>query len=429
MRALNRMRVLGLMSGTSVDAIDAAVVDLGEDGSLRVVDHRELAWDEELRRRILAVLPPATVEVAEVCALEQLIGQAFAAAASEVMAQVDGVELVSCHGQTVFHWVDRGRALGTLQWGEPAWIAEATGLPVVSHLRAADIAAGGQGAPLVPVLDAWLFADRPTAVVNLGGIANVTLVDDGVALAAGDTGPANCLLDAVVSRATDGREGFDRDGRYSAGGAIIPDLLAALLRHPYLALPLPKSTGREVFSLDWLDSVVASLPGDASSPPLADLLATLVEFTAVTLLAHLEPTTPGPGLPAATTIERVVVSGGGAHHPGLMARLRRDHPEWEVVPPEVAGIPGDAKEAVLVALLGWLSVSGRAGIAVDGHGHALTGAHTPRVLGTLTLHGSAGWFGLSGAGSRPRPAGGPRPTGDPPTVDDASGRPTPTPAR
>ena len=369
------MRVLGLMSGTSVDAIDAAVVDLADDGSLTVVDHREVAWDPALRERILAVLPPALIGVGEVCALEQEIGQAFAEVARTVCDEVEGVEVVSCHGQTVFHWVENGRARGTLQWGDPAWIAEATGLPVVSHLRSSDIAAGGQGAPLVPILDVMLFGDRPTAVVNLGGIANVTVVRDGRAVVAGDTGPANCLLDASIVRATKGALTFDRDGELSAGGQVDEVLLARLLEHPYLALPLPKSTGREVFSLAWLDEVVDTLD---EQPSQRDLLATLVEFTCRSLLeqidAHRDADHP---------IERLVVSGGGAHHPGIMARLR-SHTDWELDSSDAHGVPGDAKEAVLIALLGWWCVTGRPGVALDGSGHSVTGAHHPRVLGRVS---------------------------------------------
>lgn len=368
------MRVLGLMSGTSVDAIDAAVIDVDEH-TVSVVDHREVAWDPALRERILAVLPPALIGVGEVCALEQQIGQAFAAVARTVCDEVEGIELVSCHGQTVFHWVENGRALGTLQWGEPAWIAEATGLPVVSHLRAADIAAGGQGAPLVPILDVMLFGDRPTAVVNLGGIANVTLVRDGRAVVAGDTGPANCLLDASIVRASKGEQTCDRDGALSAGGRVDETLLARLLEHPYLALPLPKSTGREVFSLAWLDEVVATLDEQPSQP---DRLATLVEFTCRTLLdqidAHADPAHP---------IERLVVSGGGAHHPGIMARLR-SHADWTLDNTDAHGVPGDAKEAVLIALLGWMGVTARPGVALDGAGQPVTGAHHPRVLGRVS---------------------------------------------
>ncbi|MGJ6981379.1 anhydro-N-acetylmuramic acid kinase [Aestuariimicrobium soli] len=391
-------RVLGLMSGTSVDAIDAAVIDIGpaglETGTLTVVDHREVPWDDALRRRILACLPPARIDVGEVCALEQAIGQAFAAVAREVQAEVDGIELVACHGQTVFHWVadsgpDRGRALGTLQWGEPAWIAEATGLPVVSNLRAADIAAGGQGAPLVPVLDVMLCGDRPTAVINLGGIANVTVVRDGRAVVAGDTGPANCLIDALVQRATG--QPFDADGALAAAGRVDEALLARLLDHPYLGLPMPKSTGREVFSLAWFDQVVAEVhPDERTRPGLPDLLATGVAFTCRTLLDQLPD-----------DLERLVVSGGGAHHPGIMARLR-DHADWQVVSPDERGVPADAKEAVLIALLGWLSVTGRPGVATDATGRPLTGAREARVLGTVTLSARRGGGPSSPDGSSGR---------------------------
>lgn len=362
------MRVLGLMSGTSVDAIDVAVCDIDATGGaappvIDVVAHREVPWVPEVRRRILALLPPNPTDIEEVCRLDQLIGQAFAEAARSTMAEVPGVEVVASHGQTVFHDVVDGRAHGTLQLGQPAWIAEATGVPVVSDLRAADIAAGGQGAPFVSILDALWFADRPTAVVNLGGIANVTIVRDGHCVVSGDTGPANCLMDAVVQRATG--EACDRDGALAAAGQVDQALLERLLAHPWLALPMPRSTGREVFSLDWLDAQ------QASDLTLPDLVATLAEFTARTLLDQVDR----------HPVERIVVSGGGSHNPVLMRRLAASH---EVATVDALGLPGDAKEAVLIALLGWLTVTGRPGVATDAHSRALTGARRPVVLGRVT---------------------------------------------
>src|SRR5947208_2995858 len=211
------------MSGTSVDAIDVAAARFRLEGETLVaakLGHRELAWDPATRRRILAALPPAPVGMAEVCALDVLIGAAFAQAAVAGAREIACGEagLVASHGQTLFHLVEGGRARGTLQLGQPALIAEATGLPVISDFRARDIAAGGQGAPLASTLDAlWLGAEGGTrAALNLGGIANITVV--GPEVLAYDTGPASCLLDLEANRITGGAQSCDIDGRLALAG-------------------------------------------------------------------------------------------------------------------------------------------------------------------------------------------------------------------
>lgn len=371
------MRVLGLMSGTSVDAIDIAVCDIdvvAGEFRLDLVDHGEHPWDPQARARILALLPPNTTTIGEVAALDQLIGQAFAEVAQQVVAQVDGIELVASHGQTVYHWVEDGKALGTLQLGQPAWIQRATGLPVVSDLRSADIAAGGQGAPLVSILDAIVFSGEPTAVLNLGGIANVTIIEREGCVVSGDTGPANALMDAVVQRDSGGLTRYDRDGALAASGTVDADLLEALRAHPYFARPMPKSTGREVFSIEWFDAVLAELGRPVA---LADQVATLSALTSSTLLDQI----------GRYDVDRIVVSGGGSHNPVLMGALSS---RYEVMDADELGIPGDAKEAVMMALLGWLSWTGRSGVAVDHNGRPLTGADEAVVLGTITAAGRVG---------------------------------------
>lgn len=397
------MIVVGVSSGTSVDAIDTAVADLGlaADGTLTLcpLGHGEHPWPAGLRERILAALPPAPVGVAEWCALDTLVGQALGDAARRAAEEHAGgrADLVASHGQTLYHWVEGGSARGTLQVGQPAWIAERSGLPVVSDLRAGDVAAGGQGAPLVSVLDAlWLGGaagtddapggdggHRRTAALNLGGIANVTVVgraDEPVL--AWDTGPGNCLVDAAVQRLAG--LPYDRDGALAAAGTVDADALAVLLDDPYYALPAPRSTGRELFDAGYAAARLAAADatrGRALDGP--DLVATLTELTAATVARSLARDA-GPGAP----VGRVVVSGGGAHNPVLLDRLRAHlaaHvPGAELVTADALGLPGDAKEAYLFALLGYLGVHGLPGTAPGGDGARATGARRPVVLGSLT---------------------------------------------
>lgn len=377
------MIIVAVSSGTSVDAIDVAAADLrfesdGDAGCgivLRPLGHRETPWPDDLRERLLAVLPPAETTVGQLCELDTLAGQAFAAAAVLGIAELAGgrADLVVSPGQTVFHWVDGGRCLGTLQIGQPAWIAEATGLPVVSDLRTSDVAAGGHGAPLASTLDArWLVSeDAVRAGLNLGGIANVTVVAGPSApVLAWDTGPANCLLDVAARRVSSGSIGFDVDGRLATAGSVRDDLLARLLAEPYYALPAPKSTGRELFHAGYLDAALDRLP-DVSGP---DLAATLTELTAVTVAAALAP----------YGVQEVVASGGGTRNPALLGALRRRLGDTSLVTSDHLGLPTEAKEAYLFALLGLLTWHQLPGVPMAPGGAAVTGARVPRVLGRIS---------------------------------------------
>jgi anhydro-N-acetylmuramic acid kinase len=329
-----------------------------------------MPWPEETRRRLRAALPPAPVTMGEVCALDVLVGEAFAAAS--LAGQHDlaggGAELVASHGQNVFHWVTDGRARGTLQLGQPAIIAEATGLPVVSDLRARDIAAGGQGAPLASTLDAlWLGgAGGPRAALNLGGIANITVVGEaGGPVLAYDTGPASCLLDIAAARLTAGAQHCDLDGRLALSGIVRTDLLGRLLAEPYYAAAPPKSTGRELFDTGYVARCLDGLP-DVTGP---DLMATLTQLTASTVAAAC----------CHHGVTEVVASGGGVRNPALMAALGRELGAIRLVTSDERGLPSDAKEAYLFALLGFLSWHGLAG-TIGG----ATGARAPRILGRIS---------------------------------------------
>ncbi len=372
------MIVIGLMSGTSMDGLDVAAAEFGlSDGvlTLRPLGATEFAWPAETRERLLALLPPARVTLEEVCALDTLIGQASARAAAEAVERFAAgrADLVVSHGQTVFHWVGGGRALGTLQLGQPAWITEETGLPVVSDIRSRDISAGGQGAPLASTLDAlWLAPEDGAAggrrvALNLGGIANVTVVGaPGEPLVAFDTGPANCLLDAAARRLTGGRAGHDTDGRMARAGSVRRDLLDRLLDEPYYRLAPPKSTGRELFTTDYVQRRSPGLPPVAD----ADLMATLTELTAVTVADACRPFGP----------VEVVASGGGVRNPALLDALRARLAPARVVTSDERGLPAGDKEAYLMALLGFLSWHRIPGVVPGA-----TGSGVPRVLGRITF--------------------------------------------
>ncbi|WP_219468784.1 anhydro-N-acetylmuramic acid kinase [Nonomuraea rhizosphaerae] len=352
------MRVLGLISGTSHDGIDSAVVDWSLDGAVltgTLIGAGERPYDPELRARIVAALPPNRIDMGEVCALDTLIGQAFAEAALVAPAS----ELICSHGQTLFHWVEGGRVLGTLQLGQPAWIAERTGLPVVSDVRVRDVAAGGQGAPLVSYLDLLLMADLPgrTGALNLGGIANLTVREPVLAY---DTGPAGALIDAAAPP-------YDKDGALGAAGTVDAALLDALLTEPYYKQEPPKTTGKELFTPEYVRLFTS---GHARRTlPQADLVATLTALTAETVAAEIRR----------HRLDTVIVSGGGVRNPTLMGMLRGRVPQSRLVTSDQLGVPADGKEAIAFSLFGWLTAHGLPATVPS-----CTGASGARVLGTVT---------------------------------------------
>jgi anhydro-N-acetylmuramic acid kinase len=365
------MRIVGMISGTSMDGIDVAVADfelVDDTIRLRPLGAMSREYPAELRTALGAVLPPAPTTAEEVCRLDTLVGQAFAEAAVAAVTEFGGsVDLVVSHGQTVFHWVDSdGRARGGVQLGQPAWIAEATGAPVVADLRARDIAAGGHGAPLASTLDELLLAgsDETVAALNLGGIANVTVVTGDAPTLAFDIGPANALIDAAVAAATGGAELFDRDGARGRRGQIHAALLERLLADPYYRRPPPKSTGKELFHATYLAGHVAAVGAIGAD----DVVATVTALTAVTVADACRQ----------YGVRRLVVSGGGAENPALMERLVGELPGVAAVRIDEYGIPSGAKEAYLFALLGFLTVH-----QLPGSVASATGAAHPVVLGCL----------------------------------------------
>jgi anhydro-N-acetylmuramic acid kinase len=378
LRTVSPRRVVGLISGTSADGIDAALVELngaGETTRARVLDFRTRPFDPGLRARVFA-LKEARAE--ELLRVHYLLGEEFARAALDVMtaARQQGVEvhLIGSHGQTARHHpraAESDRRAATLQLGEPAVIAERTGLPVIADFRPRDVAAGGEGAPLVPLVD-WLLFRRPgttRACLNLGGIANVTVVTERQdSVRAFDLGPANMPMDLVVHAWTGGAETFDRDGARAAAGRVDPALVAELLRHPYLGLPPPKSTGREAFGEIFVEPLLARYAGREG-----DLLASLTRFVAEAVADGIRRWVREP-------IDEMLVSGGGARNRALMAALGAALAPVPVRSLAEVGVDPDAKEAVAFAVLANETLFGR-----PGNLPGATGATGPRVLGKLVI--------------------------------------------
>lgn len=369
------VRIAGMMCGTSYDAVDVAVAEFDRDGAVlrcRPVGMVSSPLAPELRADIAAVLPPNPTDIGTVCRLDTELGQLFGRVAARAVAELGPVDLVVSHGQTVFHWVEGSRALGTLQLGSPAWIAEATGAAVLSDVRTRHIARGGQGAPLAAILDALLVLPdghgsmaRRRGSLNLGGIANITVWDPAAndsAVIAYDLGPAGALLDLAVSQATGGAERMDTDGARAARGRIDQSLLERLLAEPYYRLTPPKSTGKELFDARYLDRMI-----DGRPPTLDDLAATLTELTALLVAAAC----------SRHRLEELVVAGGGTRNPTLMARIAANA-AVTVRPIDDFGLPAQAKEAYLMALIGYLSWHGLPGTLVSATGaSSLLGSFTP----------------------------------------------------
>ncbi|MFF0876657.1 anhydro-N-acetylmuramic acid kinase [Micromonospora aurantiaca (nom. illeg.)] len=368
------MRIVGLMSGTSYDGVDVVAAEFTADGDtlrLRPLGHRELAYPDDLRAEIGALLPPAATTIEAVCRLDNRLGEVFAEAAAAGVELAGGTaDAVVSPGQTVFHWVEDGRVRGTLQLGAPARVAARVGVPVLHDLRSADVAAGGQGAPLVPAFDALLLDPEAgaRAALNLGGIANLTVVAPGAPVLGYDVGPANALLDAAARRFLD--RPCDVDGARAAAGRVHAALLARLLAEPYYAAPPPKSTGKELFHGGYLDAALAALGEPVASD---DVLATLTELTARTVADACDR----------HRVTEVVAAGGGVRNPTLRARLAAlGAGRWRLRTTDELGVPAQAKEAYAFALLGWLSWHGLPGAVPS-----VTGASRAAVLGSWTPAG------------------------------------------
>jgi anhydro-N-acetylmuramic acid kinase len=386
------MRVVGLMSGTSGDGVDAALVQISRSQTglkVRMIAFHPLAYPRSLQQRILAASVTGTVS--ELCHLNALLGEWFANAALSVIRLAKlypkDVDLIGSHGQTVHHLPHSikdagvGAIRSTLQIAEPAVIAERTGITTIANFRPRDIAAGGQGAPLTPGVHALLFRHRRRArlIVNLGGISNVTYLPPGSGfngLIAFDTGPANMVLDGLMYRMTNGRTSMDRDGRLASRGRVDGRLLAKLLAHPYLSQVPPKSTGREVFGARMIEELIVmqnkrQLPGE-------DLLATCSRWTAEAVGTARRWIRGG--------IDEVIVGGGGVRNRAIMTHLAEVFGPAPVTTFESHGWDSKALEAVAFAVLAFQTATNQCGNVP-----AVTGARHPAVLGCITPSGP-GWL-------------------------------------
>jgi anhydro-N-acetylmuramic acid kinase len=375
-RARRERLVIGLLSGTSADGTDAALCAIegfDEATKLTMRSFVSTPFSRALRERIFRV---AEANASELCDLDVLLAEAFAEAAHAACAaagvKIADVDLIGSHGQTaVHHPRSAGRLGATLQIGEAAVIAERTGCPVVSDFRVRDVAAGGEGAPLVPLVDYLLFRapGRRRALQNIGGIANVTLVGESrTELVAFDNGPGNMPLDTVARAASGGAEPFDRDGVRAARGRVDVEVLAELHNHPYLSRPVPKSTGREDFGKEFVYPLLVRF-NDRKD----DLLATLTRFSAEAIARSYREMLPA--MP-----DEVFVSGGGALNPTLMKHLAELLAPIPVRSISALGVDPEAKEAIAFAVLANQTLFG-----VPGNVPSVTGATGPRVLGKLSF--------------------------------------------
>ena len=352
------MIIAGIMSGTSLDGITIAAIDLnGKRWDL--LEYTTLAYPKKLRERILAV-SNAEAHTGEIARLNFELGEQYAKAVQRLKSKP---QLIGCHGQTVFH----GPGC-TLQLGEAQVIAERTGIPVVSNFRSRDIAAGGQGAPLVPFVDYLLFKSPKISrvLLNIGGIANVTILPAAAKpeqVIAFDTGPGNMVIDQLAGIVTKGKQSYDKDGRLAKKGKPNAKLLQDLLADKYYKKKPPKSCGREQYGREFIARLLAT------KIDLYDLIATATILTSVTIFEAIKDTNPG----------QLIAAGGGTKNPQIMNHLRGLMPNTQVQTTDDYGLPAEAKEAVAFAILAHQTWRRRPGTLPSA-----TGARHPVVLGQIT---------------------------------------------
>jgi len=376
------LRVAGLMSGTSADGVDVAVVAVGPCG-VKLLAFDLFPYPSALRRAVLGVCRPETARVDDICHLDFVLGEVFASGLIKLAKQsgiaLESIDLIGSHGQTIHH-IPQGRRFGrrkicsTLQIAEPCVIAERTGITTVADFRPRDIAAGGQGAPLVPYADHVLFGHSrlSRAVQNIGGIANLTYLPAGCDVSgviAFDTGPGNMVIDYVVSRMSRRRRRYDRAGALARRGHVNKSLLAGLMKHPFLRRRPPKSTGREEFGEGFADALYRR--ARKSGIPSLDILATVTAFTASSIAGAYRRFLPGD-------VDEVILCGGGARNRTLVRMLEEQLHPAKVKTSDEFGISADAKEAVSFAILAAETIRG-----VPNNLVAATGANRRVVLGKI----------------------------------------------
>lgn len=370
------------MSGTSLDGIDVVLLRLSGCGvrtKAELLAFKTLPYASEIRRELLAVCRKDTSDVEAICRLNFRLGELFAAAVIDICREncisLADLDIIGSHGQTIYHLPGNS----TLQIGEPAVIAERTGVITVADFRVRDVAAGGQGAPLVPYTEYILYQDslKTRLLQNIGGIANVTVLPAGGGpgdVAAFDTGPGNMMLDACTEIVTAGKARYDKDGDLARCGVVHTGLIRELMEHPYLLQHPPKTTGREMFGSEYTERIVRNYLAQGISA--ADILATLTCFTARSIANSYRKFI----FPYHQTIDEVIVSGGGSHNRTLLTMLQRELGKIPVRIQEDMGFSSDAKEAVAFAILANETVSGLANNLPG-----VTAASRPVVMGKILL--------------------------------------------
>ena len=378
----SKMRVAGLMSGTSADGVDVAIVDI-DNGRVGVLAFNTFPYLAELRRSILRLCGAQSASAADVCHFNFVIGEVFAESVRKLCKKsgigLNTIDLIGSHGQTIFHNPNGRRfrkkiICSTLQIGEPSIIAQRTGITTVADFRPRDMAAGGQGAPLVPFADYFLFRDKHhnRAIQNIGGIANVTYLSAGCGtgdIIAFDTGPGNMIIDSIISILTKGKQKFDRGGLIAARGTVDKAILKDMLRHPFFSRRPPKSTGREEFGSRYCDALYQKLT--KRSIPAENIMATVTAFTAESIIQAYRKFLPQ--MP-----DEVILCGGGAHNSTLIKMLRQGLGESIILLSDEYGINCDAKEAISFAILAYATIKGAANNVPSA-----TGAKQPVVLGKI----------------------------------------------
>ena len=384
----NKKYVIGLMSGTSVDGIDAAVVEItghGLETTVNLIAFETFPFPPEVPPRILALCQPDTSRVDDICEMNFYIGHLFAEAVKHILQKngihASAIDLIGSHGQTIHHLprdpnidCSASRYPSTLQIGEPAVIAHETGIPTIADFRVADMAAGGQGAPLVSYPDYLLFHDsiKTVGLLNIGGIANLTVLPANGSfdsVSAADTGPGNMCIDAVVSEITDGKERYDKAGQRAARGTFYLPLIDEWLKHPFFHLSPPKTTGREMFGQTFATECLAA----CREHNLADndAIATLTELTVQTVAVYISQF-----VSEQNPIDILYVSGGGVHNQTIMRCLNEVLANTIVEPVDSSGISADAKEAIAFAILANESLHRQ-----TGNLPSATGASVRKILG------------------------------------------------
>lgn len=383
------MRVMGIMSGTSADGIDVALVRISgapPSISAKLERHHHVSFPSRVREEILRLANGAPTTAEGISALNFALGEEFARAAIAACKRwrlpLAKIDLIGSHGQTIFHQgvasrVRRSRQLpSTLQIGEPSVIAERTGVTTIADFRPADMAAGGQGAPLVPFVDYLLYRHpkRGRIALNIGGIANVTVIPASAPpsqVFAFDTGPGNMIVDALMESLTRGGQRYDRNAHMALRGKMLPALLARMLREPYSRKAPPKTAGREQFGREYAQSILAW--GKRHRSRQEDLVRTATLFTSLSIADAFRRFV----FPRAR-VQELIVAGGGARNPLMMAQLAAGLPGIEIVEADRFGVPAEAKEAFAFAVLAYEAYHGRANNLPSA-----TGAKHSAVLGKL----------------------------------------------